>query len=118
LDGKLLTLLFPQHWIDLIFGYKQRGEEAVAAHNVFYYLTYEGAVDLDSIEDPGVRSSTQAQITHFGQTPSQLFTKPHPARTAESLQSALWTVSAHSPVLRPMATYHSSFAPAAVRVAE
>jgi hypothetical protein len=27
-------------WIDLIFGYKQRGKEAVDAHNVFFYLTY------------------------------------------------------------------------------
>lgn len=29
-------------WIDLIFGYKQRGEEAINALNVFYYCTYEG----------------------------------------------------------------------------
>lgn len=39
-------------WIDLIFGCKQRGRAAEAAANVFYYLTYEGAVDLDDIEDP------------------------------------------------------------------
>ena len=32
--------------------YKQRGKEAETACNVFYHLTYEGAVDLDRIEDP------------------------------------------------------------------
>jgi len=28
------------------------GPEAVRATNVFYYLTYEGSVDLESINDP------------------------------------------------------------------
>jgi hypothetical protein len=32
--------------------YKQRGAEAVAAHNVFFYMTYEGTVDIDKIADP------------------------------------------------------------------
>ncbi|KAL2642607.1 hypothetical protein R1flu_010194 [Riccia fluitans] len=68
------------HWIDLIFGYRQRGKPAVEATNVFFYLTYEGAVDIDSISDPSMKASILAQINHFGQTPRQLFVKPHPKR--------------------------------------
>ena len=65
------------HWIDLIFGFKQQGRAAVDASNVFFHLTYEGGVDIERIEDPTVREATIAQIEHFGQTPSQLFTSPH-----------------------------------------
>ena len=36
-------------WIDLIFGMAQQGEAAEAALNVFYHLTYEGAVDVASL---------------------------------------------------------------------
>ena len=69
------------HWVDLIFGYKQRGTEATKAHNIFHYLSYEGSVDLDKITDELNRKATESHIQNFGQTPSQLILKyPHPCR--------------------------------------
>ena len=38
-------------WIDLIFGYKQRGKEAEKAMNVYYYMTYDDACAIENIED-------------------------------------------------------------------
>jgi hypothetical protein len=69
-------------WIDLIFGFKQRGDAAIEANNLFHYLTYEGEVELDAITDPIKRQATEMTIAEFGQTPSQLLTKPHPPRGA------------------------------------
>jgi hypothetical protein len=66
--------------LDLIFGCKQRGEEAVEALNAFVHVTYEGQVDLDSIEDTVERESIIAQIQNFGQTPSRLERRPFPQR--------------------------------------
>ncbi|GAB0094771.1 neurobeachin-like protein 1 [Sergentomyia squamirostris] len=68
------------HWIDLVFGYKQKGRAAIEALNVFYYCSYEGAVDLDKIADPKEREAHEGMINNFGQTPSQLLREHHPRR--------------------------------------
>uniref|UniRef100_A0A336KCC2 CSON006833 protein n=1 Tax=Culicoides sonorensis TaxID=179676 RepID=A0A336KCC2_CULSO len=68
------------NWIDLIFGYKQKGPRAVEALNIFYYCSYEGAVDLDKIKDDKEREAVEGMINNFGQTPSQLLREPHPKR--------------------------------------
>ncbi|KAI9731699.1 MAG: hypothetical protein M1834_004488 [Cirrosporium novae-zelandiae] len=68
------------HWIDLVFGFKQRGDAALEATNIFHHLSYHGAKDLDSIEDPIERLATIGIIHNFGQTPQQVFQRPHSQR--------------------------------------
>lgn len=70
-------------WIDLVFGFKQRGDAAVEALNVFHHLSYRGAKDLDNITDPQERRIITGIIHNFGQTPNQVFNRPHPAREHE-----------------------------------
>lgn len=74
------------HWIDLIFGFKQRpphvpggSKDSITACNVFFHLTYAGAVDLEEVlkEDSALYDQHVKQITEFGQTPMQLFNTPH-----------------------------------------
>ena len=58
-------------WIDLIFGYKQRGQGAIEAHNVFHPLSY------GFTETPPTQSDLDV-INNFGQTPQQLYKdSPH-----------------------------------------
>ncbi|XP_058460935.1 WD repeat and FYVE domain-containing protein 3 isoform X2 [Malaya genurostris] len=74
-------------WIDLIFGYKQRGQAAIDASNVFHHLFYEGNVDIYSIDDPLKKNATIGFINNFGQIPKQLFRKAHPAKKIPSTRT-------------------------------
>uniref|UniRef100_A0A8D3CP88 Neutral sphingomyelinase (N-SMase) activation associated factor n=1 Tax=Scophthalmus maximus TaxID=52904 RepID=A0A8D3CP88_SCOMX len=93
-------------WIDLVFGFKQRGSEAVAAHNVtlpnFSFTPFTKLVaslsPLQSIEDPDERIAMLTQILEFGQTPTQLFCTPHPQRITPRFHNITRSSSINSPV--------------------
>ena len=68
------------YWIDLVFGYKQRGDEARKAVNVFHPMTYFG-VDIIGEDDPVKRNALETMIKTYGQTPRQLFTSSHPPKS-------------------------------------
>jgi len=89
------------NWIDLIFGYKQRGKAARLAQNCFYYLTYQDVVDVNAITDPLEKEATIAQIANFGQTPHQIFKKPHPQRLPTP-QTHRLTLATHPHLIHPM----------------
>ncbi|XP_041350649.1 lysosomal-trafficking regulator-like isoform X2 [Gigantopelta aegis] len=77
------------HWINLVFGYKQQGEEAFKAINVFHPSTYFG-IDVELYQDPVKRQAVLTMIRTYGQTPIQLFYSPHPpSQAGHKLSSGL-----------------------------
>ena len=63
------------NWIDLIFGYKARGEEADIAKNVFTEQSYQEEINLYEVED----KESLLRYGEFGLIPNQLFnTKEFP----------------------------------------
>ena len=75
LESPLVRAELP-HWIDLVFGYKQKGAAALEAVNVFHPATYPGeqGAELDPVEE----RARQTMIETYGQTPLQLFFSAHP----------------------------------------
>ncbi|OHT00333.1 hypothetical protein TRFO_08001 [Tritrichomonas foetus] len=71
------------NWIDLIFGAKSRGEQAIEAKNVFPPLCYaESSKEGNQITstDEVERNAAVASIINFGQVPRQLFKSIHPQK--------------------------------------
>ena len=73
-------------WIDLIFGYKQRGDEAAKALNIYKEEMYDDIWTKESHESEMRRAEIETMIEQVGQVPPQLFLSPHKQR-----QPKVWT---------------------------
>ena len=79
LESDICTAMLPR-WIDLIFGYKSRGEAAKEASNLFHRYAYMGPADLANLPTQDERHQAELHATEFGLVPDQLFVGPHPLR--------------------------------------
>ena len=59
-------------WIDLIFGFKQRGEKAESAYNIYMGTSYQSIVNIENFKDSDIRN-TLMRLVEVGITPNQLF---------------------------------------------
>jgi hypothetical protein len=73
------------HWIDLVWGYKQRGPEAMKSFNVYKSDLYDSIWTSATLSDPLRRGEIEAAMMHVGQIPPQMFTKRHPSRIRKQI---------------------------------
>ena len=60
------------NWIDLIFGSKQRGENAEKANNIYMFYTYEKMINIFEIQNKGQKCAL-LRLFEMGATPKLLF---------------------------------------------
>ena len=60
------------NWLDLIFGYKQKGQKAVEFHNLYSGNSYIGNVKIDLFNDTDIRNALM-RLVEVGMTPLKLF---------------------------------------------
>ncbi|XP_035781558.1 lysosomal-trafficking regulator-like [Anopheles albimanus] len=97
------------HWIDLIFGYKQMGQSAIEAINVFHPATHCDFSVAD-IDDPVMKLALETMVKTYGQMPRRLFEIAHPPpgmntlgasppKVLDSVIGLRWGLYCGSPVL-------------------
>lgn len=82
LESEYVSLTL-NNWIDLIFGYKQRGKEAQLSNNLFSPESYDtdNNVNYDDFDDKK-KQDFILKLLELGQVPRQLFTEPHPEKNS------------------------------------
>jgi hypothetical protein len=79
------------HWIDLIWGYKQKGKESEQADNTFDPTLYDDVWQPDVLADPVRRQMIESMLRHCGHIPLQLFSSPHATRAVQPNRFSLKT---------------------------
>ena len=80
LEKSLESVFVSNHineWIDLIFGYKQKGDEAIKSFNVLRKVCSE--LEIKDNNDESIEDKIN-EILNMGINPIQLFNKSHPKR--------------------------------------
>lgn len=70
------------NWIDLIWGYKQKGIQAEEANNIYFDKLYSDVWDRYPNADEVTKIEIETYLIMVGQIPPQLFLSKHPEKTS------------------------------------
>lgn len=68
------------NWIDLLFGYKQKGKDAIDANNIYLKDLLDDVWTPENLSNLETKTQIENSKSFLGQLPRQVFTKPHPQR--------------------------------------
>ena len=88
------------NWIDLIFGYKQKGIEAEKSYNVLREVCYN--FNPQNYNDDEEIELKINELCEMGIDPIQLFNKPHPKRERHHIMKAFFGRSAYLTYFAPI----------------
>ncbi|ESO04795.1 hypothetical protein HELRODRAFT_191731 [Helobdella robusta] len=80
-------------WIDLVFGYKQAGEAAKEAFNVYHPNAYFSTLSSIDPDDETRLRAVISQVRSCGQVPKQLFHQAHPLPNIKSVSNVFNTAA-------------------------
>ena len=86
LESNYVSTFLPD-WIDLMWGFKQKGEEAEKANNIYSSQLYDTVWEThpNAMKDQTKKAEIEATLCHVGQIPPQLFKEKHPKKDAKVL---------------------------------